>query len=174
MDAQCGSGAVDAGGAALALIHAAGGGGGGGGWQDGWTPLHWASYKAHLAVVEALIGKGAKIKTTNEVGAALSLRARGEAARLQQRLDDGTGDKGACGRSKQGRWVGGGREREGLGAGGARAGVWCEGRMVRAAHARVARAARRRRLSTPAPASRLRRPPPACSRLHPALRLVAR
>lgn len=27
--------------------------------QDGWTGLHWAAYKGHLAVVKLLLEKGA-------------------------------------------------------------------------------------------------------------------
>ena len=43
--------------------------------QDGWTPLHWASYYGHLDVVKFLVEQGADKEAANEVCAAL--RAHG-------------------------------------------------------------------------------------------------
>jgi hypothetical protein len=36
--------------------------------QDGKTPLYWAAYKGHLAVLEALLDAGADVQALNQVG----------------------------------------------------------------------------------------------------------
>ena len=43
------------------------------GWgvQDGMTPLHWAAYNGHTAIVEALVTAGAEMNVTDKVGTSL-------------------------------------------------------------------------------------------------------
>ena len=65
---------------------------------DGWTPLHYASYKGHLSIAEELIENSANVNATNDLGySALFYACQQGHLEVCTLLLDRGGDPSICG-----------------------------------------------------------------------------